>query len=141
MENNQLTGKVKFYNKDKGYGFIYCEETDKDYHFHIKNVNKGAVPSANDVVTFEPKETSEGLSALSVTITSKGETTDSSTSDSRVKCPSCGKSMVPRVVFNNGMPSYSICPFCGSKYKKFNSGCLGIIIFGIIAIFIFFMFG
>ena len=38
---------------------------------------------------------------------------------SQAECLSCNHQIVPRVVFRNGEPSHSICPFCGQMYKDF----------------------
>lgn len=35
------------------------------------------------------------------------------------ECQKCQHQMVPRVVFDSGQPSHSICPFCGNTYKNF----------------------
>lgn len=40
---------------------------------------------------------------------------------SQAQCPGCEHFMVPRVVSKGGEPSHSICPFCGSLYKNFQS--------------------
>ncbi|HIH2751406.1 hypothetical protein L3V59_36230 [Burkholderia aenigmatica] len=40
----------------------------------------------------------------------------------RVSCSHCGMTMVPRVVFSQGEPAYSICPFCGKMHKDFRVG-------------------
>lgn len=40
---------------------------------------------------------------------------------SQARCASCDHFMVPRVVFRGGVPSHSICPFCGGQAKSFVS--------------------
>lgn len=137
MENNYLTGKIKFYNKDKGFGFIYCETKKQDYYFNIKNINNGDIPNENDVVTFKTIDNPKGISAVDITITSKADLDKSSKDDSRVTCNKCGKKMVPRIVFKNGIAVYSVCPFCGKKYKTFT--IYYIILFINIVIFIIFL--
>ena len=37
MMGQNLTGKIKFYNKDKGYGFIYCKTRNQDYYFNKRD--------------------------------------------------------------------------------------------------------
>jgi CspA family cold shock protein len=58
------TGKVKFFNDSKGYGFIIDNETGKDYFVHVS----GLVDEVKDEdeVTFELKEGKKGLNAVEV---------------------------------------------------------------------------
>lgn len=128
--NNFIKGTIKFYNKDKGYGFIYSQITDKDYYFNIKNIKGGTEPKSGYEVEFIQENTTKGLAAINIKITS----TEKSDSQGKVKCPSCGKYMVPRIMFMNAAPYNSVCPFCGAEYKHFQkNGCLFIVILGIIA--------
>ena len=60
------TGKVKFFNESKGYGFIKDEESDKEYFVHISGLIDKV--SENDQVTFELKEGKKGLNAVNVKI-------------------------------------------------------------------------
>lgn len=46
-----MNGKVKFFNTDKGYGFISSE--GKDYFFHFSNILNGTEAQENDEVSFE----------------------------------------------------------------------------------------
>lgn len=141
MMKQYLTGKIKFYNKDKGYGFIYCKTKNQDYYFNIKDINNGDIPSENDVVIFNTIDNPKGISAVDITITSKTNANKYSIDDSRVICHKCGKKMVPRVVFQNGSAMYSVCPFCGKTYKTFINFYISlfIILLGIVLFFIFFI--
>ena len=58
------TGKVKFFNDSKGYGFIKEDGTDKEYFVHVS----GLVDEVrqNDDVTFNLKEGKRGLNAIDV---------------------------------------------------------------------------
>jgi CspA family cold shock protein len=58
------TGKVKFFNASKGFGFIIDEETGKDYFVHVS----GLIDEIRDEdeVTFELKEGKKGLNAVDV---------------------------------------------------------------------------
>lgn len=59
-----MEGKVKFFNEQKGYGFITETETSKDYFVHasdcLDNLKK------DDVVLFDLKEGKKGLKAVDV---------------------------------------------------------------------------
>jgi len=58
------TGKVKFFNESKGYGFIMDKETETDYFVHVS----GLVDEIreDDEVTFELKEGKKGMNAVDV---------------------------------------------------------------------------
>lgn len=63
------TGKVKWFDVEKGYGFIEPEDADKDVFVHRNNVdnlgyNQGLEDGEN--VEFEIEETDKGLSAVEV---------------------------------------------------------------------------
>lgn len=57
-----LTGKVKFFNKDKGFGFIEAE--GGDMFFHITKII-GTVEK-DDYVTFEVEQGKKGLNGVNV---------------------------------------------------------------------------
>lgn len=58
------TGKVKFFNNSKGFGFIKDAESEKEYFVHasglIDQIKEG------DTVTFELTEGKKGLNAVKV---------------------------------------------------------------------------
>jgi len=58
------TGKVKFFNSEKGYGFILDDETGKDVFVH----KTGLVDSIreDDEVTFEEQDGKRGKNAVNV---------------------------------------------------------------------------
>lgn len=56
------TGTVKFFNKDKGFGFITTDE--RDYFVHVSNLEHEIVQG--NEVTFEVEETPRGPNAISV---------------------------------------------------------------------------
>jgi CspA family cold shock protein len=58
------TGKVKFFNKAKGFGFIIDDETGQDYFVHVSGISDEI--KEEDAVTFELKEGKKGLNAVNV---------------------------------------------------------------------------
>lgn len=60
-----MKGVVKFYNREKKYGFITGED-EKDYFVHISGLNEGVRLSENDAVTFDVEEGDRGLKAVNV---------------------------------------------------------------------------
>ncbi|HQS51710.1 MAG: cold-shock protein [Sphingobacteriales bacterium 17-39-43] len=60
------TGKVKWFNSQKGYGFI-TQEDGKEIFVHFKDIVGGAnALRDNDEVEFEVEEGRKGLQAVSV---------------------------------------------------------------------------
>ena len=62
-----MTGKVKFFNEDKGFGFIKEDESEKEHFVHISGVN-GETLHQDDEVSFELVEGRKGLNAVNVTL-------------------------------------------------------------------------
>ena len=68
---NQVNGTVKWFNNEKGFGFIEQENGGKDVFVHYRNINNNGYDrvSLNDgqKVTFEVTEGEKGLQAENVT--------------------------------------------------------------------------
>jgi cold shock protein len=58
------TGKVKFFNESKGYGFIVDTETGKEYFVHASGLIDRI--RENDDVNFDLTEGRKGLNAVNV---------------------------------------------------------------------------
>lgn len=58
------TGKVKFFNKEKGFGFIIDDETGKDIFVHVSDTN-GTIED-NDRVEFETAPGKKGIRCINV---------------------------------------------------------------------------
>lgn len=59
------TGKVKFYNESKGYGFITDDETGKDIFVHATGLN-GTELREGDKVSYEEEDGRKGKVAAQV---------------------------------------------------------------------------
>ena len=63
-----MTGKVKWFNNEKGYGFIECANLDEIFvHYSAIKCEGYKTLSAGDVVSFKLVETVKGLQAIDVT--------------------------------------------------------------------------
>ena len=59
-----MKGKVKFFNSEKGFGFIAGED-NKEYFVHSSGIEEGQL-SEEDEVTFEVEEGDRGPKAVKV---------------------------------------------------------------------------
>lgn len=57
-------GKVKFFNKVKGFGFIKDNDSEKEYFVHASGLQNEI--KEGDEVTFELQEGQKGLNAVNV---------------------------------------------------------------------------
>jgi len=64
--NDERRGKVKFFNEEKGYGFIIDGESRESIFVHVNNVT--GIIKQNDKVTFEIEMGPKGLNAIKVSL-------------------------------------------------------------------------
>ena len=60
------TGKVKFFNKAKGYGFIVRDDNNEEIFVHATGLVDDI--HQNDSVSFELKEGKKGVNAIDVKV-------------------------------------------------------------------------
>ena len=64
----KIKGKVKFFNPNKGYGFILGED-EEDYFVHVSSLPEGIDSLTEGVeVSFDFIKTEKGLQAKNVTL-------------------------------------------------------------------------
>ena len=66
------TGVVKWFNAEKGFGFITPEDGSKDVFAHFSAINSGGYRSLNegDRVEFETQDGPKGPQAANITVLS-----------------------------------------------------------------------
>lgn len=64
-QSKEKSGKVDYYNDDKGYGFIKDANSENRYFFHVNSTN-GRIGSG-DRVTFELEKGPKGMVGVNVT--------------------------------------------------------------------------
>lgn len=65
-EAKRVQGKVKFFNRNKGYGFIDVPDQEKGIFFHYSDVLEDRDLEENDEVEFEMGEGPKGPKAINV---------------------------------------------------------------------------
>lgn len=67
-ENNVATGKVKWFNTQKGYGFIIPDSGENDLFVHHSNIEKDGFRALSDGenVEYETSEGTKGPEAIKV---------------------------------------------------------------------------
>ncbi len=63
------TGKVKFFNDEKGFGFITPDNGGKDIFVHVSGVERGTL-AEDDKVEYEVGEGQKGPCAVQVKVVS-----------------------------------------------------------------------
>jgi cold shock protein len=55
-------GTVKFFDRDKGFGFITPDDGERDVFVHVSTVQKAGVPYLEQgmIISFEPQTDSKG---------------------------------------------------------------------------------
>ncbi|MCW5751020.1 MAG: cold shock domain-containing protein [Alphaproteobacteria bacterium] len=66
----EMTGTVKWFNAEKGFGFVAADDQGKDVFVHVSVLNRAGLPGLNEgqIVTMRVVETPKGREALSIGI-------------------------------------------------------------------------
>jgi len=62
-----MTGKVKFFNESKGFGFIKDDQSANEYFVHISGVNENTL-NENDEVSFDLIDGKKGKNCVNVSL-------------------------------------------------------------------------
>jgi cold shock CspA family protein len=116
-----VRGTVKWFSRDKGYGFIAGMGGIRR-HFHVLDTRDDFFPKAGNFVLFDETQNSKGPRAVNIRINPVSFSKRSKVSQNgRISCPECGMAVVPRMVLHYGRPYRSLCPFCGGTVREFAS--------------------
>jgi CspA family cold shock protein len=65
-----IEGTVKWYNAEKGFGFVVCEDGEKDVFVHVSIVERAGLPGLYEGqrVTMKVAKTPKGREAISLTL-------------------------------------------------------------------------
>jgi len=66
VENETLQGTVKFFNSEKGFGFIKADNTNEEIFVHATGLVDEI--KENDRVSFETTQGRKGMNAVNVTV-------------------------------------------------------------------------
>lgn len=66
IDEGKVSGKIKFLNKRKGYGFIKSKETSQDVFVHFDDADDFL--KRGDLVQFEVEKSDKGLRARNVEV-------------------------------------------------------------------------
>ena len=68
QKDQSLRGKVKWFNKRKGYGFIEREDKEKDVFVHFSSLKDSGLKYLNkgEELTFEINKTDKGFLAINL---------------------------------------------------------------------------
>ena len=64
--NTMNKGTVKFFNDEKGYGFIKEDESGKEYFVHVSGLTDKV--AQNDKVSFDLEQGKKGINAINVKV-------------------------------------------------------------------------
>ena len=65
--DNKNQGTVKFFNAEKGFGFIKHDDSNKETFVHVSGLNGGSLKEG-DKVEFDLQEGKKGMNAVNVKV-------------------------------------------------------------------------
>lgn len=61
-----MQGRIKWFDKKRGFGFITSDQEGRDYFFHVSEFEGTLQPENRDKVSFESQEAPKGIKAINV---------------------------------------------------------------------------
>lgn len=114
-----MKGMVKFYNKEKGFGFVISEENE-EFYFNHSVIPFGKIPNSGDLIEFEIKQNSKNDKKAEVkSMEFLGQSVENSQKNSHITCPHCQKDIIPRALTYQGTIMKTYCPFCSKTIQEF----------------------
>lgn len=111
-----MDGVIKWFSEDKGYGFI-TDKYNKDYYFHVSDVKGASLPVKAQDVHFDVETTPKGHRAKNIILTKKNASPDNNLNF----CKNCNNKIIPRMITYRGEPQKTVCPYCATVIKNFES--------------------
>lgn len=60
------TGTIKFFNAEKGFGFILPDAGGPDVFFHVSGIHASDIVKKGDKITYDTKDGKKGLEAYNI---------------------------------------------------------------------------
>lgn len=116
-DDGMLSGYIVKYDPQRGFGFVRDDEHN-DYYFHIKAFKEKGEPEVGRYVKYvlDPREPKKGwkksIKEFRYDAERSGDKATGSSPVSKIKCPGCGRYIIPRIYRDQSIFVSSMCPFC-----------------------------
>lgn len=114
----QIKGRIKFYDKTKGFGYIATK--DKDYFFNSSDLSENYIPNSGDLVSFvSADENGKKARANIVQPYAKSSKSSSNKTEkhSSPPCPHCGSTKGSKYGWTDGNGcKHNVCLSCGEEH-------------------------
>lgn len=115
-----MKGMIKFYNKEKGFGFVVGEDNE-EYYFNHSVIPFGKMPNSGDMIEFDTNLNATGKhknpEIATMNFLQKQQSINAN--DGKVTCPHCQVRVLPRLTTYYGKAERSLCPLCGGTIRDF----------------------
>ena len=105
-------GRIHNFKHDRGFGFIDPDDESEQRFFHISEWQGDGRPKPGTRIRFTPTVGPKGKRAEQVIPLAKLDS-EGEGPPGTIWCPTCESYSRPRVVTDDGLPRYNMCPTCG----------------------------